>query len=160
MSRPASQPPASASLTRQQLDELDQLLQRMLQLPVNHLDEPPGRGAPPPAAAASAPAREAGPAPPASEKPTPAVSMPPVRPAPPPAPMRPPLGPAPSPPPAPVAWWLRALYRSNDLFDRAAGQLGAPGRWLCRPAGRAVLGWTGVAFLAAAGVLAVLGLAR
>src|SRR5207248_9746276 len=35
-----SSPPAGSSM-RQQLDELDALLQRMLELPINQLDDPP-----------------------------------------------------------------------------------------------------------------------
>src|SRR5438270_649809 len=47
-----SSPPAGSSM-RQQLDELDALLQRMLELPINQLDDPPA--AEPPAVAVPEP---------------------------------------------------------------------------------------------------------
>lgn len=48
---------------------------------------------------------------------------------------------------------LQGLLWSNRAFDRWAGRLGAPGRWLRRPRGRSVLGWTGLLCLVAALVL-------
>ena len=52
-----------------------------------------------------------------------------------------------------VPLWLRPLVWLNRFFDRHTYRLGALGRWLRRPAGRAVLGWTGLLLLAAAAVL-------
>lgn len=49
---------APASSTRQQLDDLDALLQRMLELPVNQVEEIPPADAPAPQAAAPAPPPE------------------------------------------------------------------------------------------------------
>jgi hypothetical protein len=45
---------------------------------------------------------------------------------------------------------LQGLVWSNRVFDRWAGRLGAPGKWLRRPQGRALLGWTGLLCLVAA----------
>jgi hypothetical protein len=43
----------------------------------------------------------------------------------------------------------------NRFFDRRTYPLGALGRWLRRPPGRAALGWAGLLLLAAAAVLLV-----
>src|SRR5205823_5224243 len=92
MSNPTANP------TRQQLDELDALLQRMLSLPLNQLDAemapapPPAPPAAPPAAAPPAPAYVfSSPTVPASPRPAPAM-----RPAAPPPQARPPARPAPA----------------------------------------------------------------
>jgi hypothetical protein len=165
---PAPEPrsrPAAAS-TREQLDELDALLQRMLDLPVDPAaDGRPGFAVAESPAPAAAP-EKAAPAPPVSPPPAAAVPPPP-RPAPAATPPRP-ESPAPEEAPLPPAaetplvtgpgrasgdrapLWLRLLVWGNHLFDRGAGRLGAPGHWLRRPLGRAVLGWTGLALLAAA----------
>jgi hypothetical protein len=82
-----SPPPARGNPTRQQLDELDALLQRMLALPLNQLDQaadlpaddpppaprptPPRAAAPPPAPRPVAPPPRPVPAPPAPVNPTP-----------------------------------------------------------------------------------------
>jgi hypothetical protein len=220
-SRPEGSPPP----TRQQLDELDALLQRMLELPVNKLADD----------AASEPA---GPVREAAALPLPETTTPPVRlvvvedhaaPAPPTPAARPELRLVPPPEPAaadegaadwvpfrsawrpsaqtwgPLAesWWqaqgerprLAApdsaaaaegvtpapeaappsaettpappeappgppprqpglLARSLGGFDRAfygsLGVIGAPGRWLARPAGRLLVGLVGLACLGAA----------
>ena len=50
---------------------------------------------------------------------------------------------------------MRPLEWCNITFDRATSPLGAMGRWLRQPAGRAFLGWTGVLLLLAAGGLAL-----
>ena len=84
-----------ANPTRQQLDELDALLQRMLSLPLNQLDAdlsappPPVRPAPPPPVGYSTtPAPIPPPRPLAPPPPRPVVVNPPPRPAPPPMPPR------------------------------------------------------------------------
>ncbi len=159
--------------TRQQLDDLDALLQRMLALPVNPSDEPPEplpdpleppagnvilddshpilppltQSAPPaPALAVSLPLLN--PVPPAERRPP--VLPPPDR----------PLSPrqaliASRPPPDPLL--LRPLLGLNRLFDTVALGLGRPGRWLRRPTGRTLLGLLGLLLLAAAVACALLG---
>jgi hypothetical protein len=154
---PSPQSSASADLTRQQLDELDALLQRMLELPVHQLDERP-----------------------APTEPTTVVSLSVLEPEPelagssetvtlrtdPPSPVVRTAAPvkvvvsteeANTPPedfvPPPV--WLWPLVWGNEVFDRWADCMGKPGHWLRRPSGRALLGWTGLTCLAAALVLLV-----
>lgn len=51
---------------------------------------------------------------------------------------------------------LRPLLWTNRVFDRTIGAIGAPGRWLRSPRGRAWIGWTGLALLAAAATWAFL----
>jgi hypothetical protein len=58
-------------------------------------------------------------------------------------------------PPELGLWW-RPLVWGNRLFDSFTFGLGAPGRWLRRPAGRTLLGWTGLILLATAVTLVVL----
>jgi hypothetical protein len=45
---------------------------------------------------------------------------------------------------------LQPLVWANRAFDGCAARLGPPGRWLCGPRGKALLGWTGLALLSAA----------
>jgi hypothetical protein len=157
--QPRSRPP---STTREQLDELDALLQRMLELPVDP---------------ASAPEEPDGPATVAEEPPREEVAEAPADgPPPAPAPVPEPSSPGPSPageapavdrtlvarngtgsPPVPlpgggevVPGWAGPLVFVNRAFDRATRPLGVVGYWLRRPRGRAVLGWAGVALLALA----------
>ena len=85
----------------------------------------------------------------------------------PPAERRPPVLPPPDRPLSPRAaliasrppqepWLLRPILRINRLFDTVALGLGAPGRWLRRPAGRTLLGLLGLALLGAAAALVLL----
>jgi hypothetical protein len=71
-----------------------------------------------------------------------------------------PAPPLPTPSPAPrrrvLGWVTRSLVWSNRTFDRSTSWLGAPGRWLRGPQGRAVLGWVGLGLWAAALTLALL----
>jgi hypothetical protein len=188
-SKPSNHP------TRQQLDELEALLERMLALPVNQLDgETSNLSLPtlapidmPPdweasdSALMSTQAREPGAATKADEaRPVvaaqlgngaattdeaqraadssrwkadedrqnpavPATNLTVVT--------RPAVGERPWPLPAGarrIAWPLRPLVWSNRAFDRCAGHLGAPGRWLRGPRGRALVGWSGLALLGSA----------
>ena len=216
MSTPA-QPPADGTThpTRQQLDELDALIKRMLTLPVDEAGEEP----------ASAPAaRAAGPAPERLDREAPQV--PPARPESPAAPdfreagretahtsaqptdAAPPAAeqaragmawseairrpgrpddedaserpapqsttsisdmfsalrrevsatPAPEPPRrSSAAVLLGPLVWMNAAFDRGTTWLGPGGAWLRGPGVRAVLGWTGLALLAAAVAWAIVG---
>ncbi len=50
------------------------------------------------------------------------------------------------PPPAPP--WLRPLLWCDRRFDACTGHLGAAGRWLRGPSGRALLGWSGLLLIA------------
>jgi hypothetical protein len=157
--------------TRQQLDDLDALLQRMLALPVNPTDEPavPAFSEPPAPAGnmilsdplAPAPPRPTAAAPvPWQTVPTDPVPLPLLNPVPP-AERRAPVLPPParvlsprqaliaSRPPAPPPL-LRPVLWLNRGFDGLALSLGTPGRWLRRPAGRTLLGIAGLALLAAA----------
>lgn len=143
------------SVTRQQLDELDALLQRMLDLPVQPFEETSARTSsvletslavadPEPMtsvaglAGVSLTLSGLGPEEPRERaRPVSAARTRPM--------MVPGKSETPAPPP-----WLRVLVWSNRAFDRCARRLGAPGRWLRRPRGRALLGWAGLAFLIAA----------
>jgi hypothetical protein len=156
---PAPEPrPQPAGTTREQLDELDALLQRMLDLPVEpsgddrQESEDAARGAAPVAEAPvslEAPAPEPPERPPATPTPPRQVRLPAV-PEPPPVAAAGPAVPVSRPTGDRAPVWLRLLVWGNQLFDRGAGRLGAPGHWLRRPLGRAVLGWTGLALLALA----------
>jgi hypothetical protein len=180
--QPRSRPPTT---TREQLDELDALLQRMLELPVDPSGDEaarPEETSDAPVAVAEAPAPVEPPLPPAAVETEPAppaeglanlsgpaVGVPalaglrtpqPAK-AGTPTPEGPPPGSLARPPlhglwPA-AAPWLRPLIAVNRLFDREVGRLGAPGRWLRRPRGRAVLGWAGLLLLAGALGLLLLG---
>ena len=154
--------------TRQQLDDLDALLQRMLALPVNQAEEPPES---PSLAALTPPAGnvilDESP-PPRSPIPLPRPPAPPLMSVPlpllnpvPPAERRPPVLPSPDRPMSPrqgliasrpprEPLLLRPLLGLNRLFDSVALGLGNPGRWLRRPAGRTLLGLVGLFLLAAA----------
>src|SRR6266542_2678947 len=188
----ASQPAAPGNPLRQQLDDLDALLERMLSLPVDQADddldpiagvvapapprevpddEAPPRVLRPPEEEGHSPPPEPGPAlrvevelPPlprlAAPPPPPAAPVPPravtaSREAVPPASTRRRLALVPLPAEVggnhePDGFLWRLLVGGNHLFDRGAGWLGPFGRWLRRPAGRAVLGWAGLVLLAAA----------
>lgn len=56
---------------------------------------------------------------------------------------------------APPPSWLLPLVWFNQGFDACLTPLGAPGRWLCSPRGRQLLGAAGLLGLAAAAALAV-----
>jgi hypothetical protein len=171
MATPPSQP------TRQQLDDLDALLQRMLALPSSPPEEPAGRPAdaappaPPEPPAGNmilsdplAPAPALPPPVPWSAPPEP-VPLPLLNPVPPAERRAPVLPPAPalsprqgliaSRPPAPPLL-LRPVLWLNRGFDGLSFAFGAPGRWLRRPAGRTLVGIAGLALLAAAAALVLL----
>jgi hypothetical protein len=158
----SSRPTDAANLTRQQLDELDALLQRMLALPV-HLPEESSASFDHPTAAAPVSLLE-----PLAEATEPLL-----------APLEERIEPsltyrtelptlsdarlanpcdrdleAETEEPVPV--WQWPLLGINQAFDYVVGGLGSTGRWLCRPAGRTFLGWAGLACLAAAFALLVL----
>jgi hypothetical protein len=159
--------------TRQQLDDLDALLQRMLALPVNPSGGPPEPPFPEsfnaPAGNViiddSPPARPTAPFPHPSAPPI-AISLPLLNPVPL-AERRPPILPKPDRPvtprqaliasrPPPESLLLRPLLGLNRLFDTLALSLGSPGRWLRRPTGRTLLGLIGLVLLAAAVMCALL----
>jgi hypothetical protein len=177
MTTPVS--PRSSGLpspTRQQLDELDALLQRMLALPVAPSAEADQPVDPPPATETSPPVlisspageefgvrtlalihlRSAGPeTPPQAIVPSPSrdeTALVPTVPAP--APEQPvaeePVPVSPAPERRPLPWGLRPVVWVNRGFDFCAGCLGAPGRWLRRPWGRTLLGLVGLLLLAGA----------
>ena len=161
--------PRPLSPTRQQLDELDALLERMLALPVSAADEPAAAStAELPAPPAAPPALPEPPPPPrpavAVPLPTPpAAPVPAVPPAAalaavnapaPPAVRRPPAVPRPSLPlfqPAPPPpLWLAPVVLLNRGYDRLTLRLGTTGRWLRHSGGRATLGYAGLLLLAVA----------
>jgi hypothetical protein len=176
MSTPTVPPSSPNNPTRQLLDDLDALMERMLALPVEDVegDPLPTPRSPllrEPVAPLIAPIE----APPSL---TPRVEM--IR-----STVPPPAGPASclpdrpaptaaatttSPPPvvaAPrwspkgiltrgidvpppeirAAWWMRPVLWSNRAFDRATLRLGPFGRWLRGETGRTLLGWTGLLLL-------------
>jgi hypothetical protein len=178
MATSASQP------TRQQLDDLDALLQRMLSLPVDPAEEPAPPEPPPPSAPRypepfiapagnvilSDPEITISQPPPLSRPPVPLppepVSLPLVNPVPP-ALRRGPVLPTPDRPRTPLealaasrpprpSLLLRPIVALNRCFDAVAFGLGAPGRWLRLPAGRTLLGLIGLLLLAVAGALFLL----
>lgn len=172
----SSRPPSS---TRQLLDELDALMQRMLSLPVEggeeapdsvpsgDSNEPPVPLTPPvalsPVADTAAVPRAA--SPPATSPPATPPAEPPELPGP---RTLAPLGPdlfadLPHISPFPEhlrsyprrRWrfapaWQRPLLWLNAAFDWGTRWLGPPGRWLRSRQGRNLLGWLGLAFLALA----------
>jgi hypothetical protein len=176
--------PTPMQPTRQQLDELDALMQRMLAIPISATDEPAPEDLPPPI-------RQA--APPAEILAAPISAIPPVRR--PRVPSRPARNwtsgatPAPAglqanaevgpvkeaapvaaqvpalaenrPAPLPVrpkiaasrpkiSLWLRPLVWCNRAFDLGTVLLGPLGHGFRRPAGRSLLGWTGILLLLSA----------
>jgi hypothetical protein len=167
--------PRSSALdhaTRQQLDELDELMQRMLALPVNPPGEPedlPGeKPREAPAVSENSPIQAEQVIHDNEEARTEAVL-------PSPAPLailnrtRRNADSADSPGSNPretaesafirvprsaprlrLAWPLYPLLWINLAFDRSTAWLGPVGRWLRGPAGRALLGWSGLLLLAAA----------
>lgn len=177
MASPTPTPSGLPQPTRQQLDDLDALLQRMLALPVSPTEEepppepplpepppPPMMLEPPPGnMVLSDPILAPPPLPPEPPEPRPLPLLNPV----PPHARRPPTlsrpEPAPLPPPVPgasrppaVPLLLRPLVWCNRGYDRVALSLGGVGDWLRRPIGRALLGLTGLVLLAAAAALVVL----
>ena len=174
----AGQPRSSAldHVTRQQLDELDALMQRMLALPVNPPEDAPGAPTGQPQAATiptstndppvSRPDVPTEPAPASVRREPPEVANPldaashqavntPRSPRgalpQPPVTRSPghPVTPSPSRPPR-LAWPLRPFLWVNVVFDHTTVWLGPVGHWLRAPGGRALLGWTGLLLLAAA----------
>jgi hypothetical protein len=164
------QSPVSLQPTRQQLEELDALMKRMLALPVDGPEEP--AVAPPPESEAADLALPE-PEPPKASEPAAAVvvSVPPEA-----LPLLPPrrlLSPAPAllrpdgatarpssadeperlvtdDGPPPVSPWVYPLVWCNQVFDAGTLLLGPVGRWLRGPVGRVVLGTLGLLLLAAA----------
>jgi len=162
--------PSANDLTRQQLDELDELLQRMLALPITSADA--GSAAPAPASLGQAPSmRLTAPPLPTMEPPRPVFSPLPAPPMPAPEPTTPIIdrkvvapsvqirtahhAPAPAtspanpaePPREPVFFLLWPLVALNWLFDATIGLFGPPG-WLIRSGfGKNVLGLAGIALL-------------
>ncbi|HXG09993.1 MAG TPA: hypothetical protein VNK04_09405 [Gemmataceae bacterium] len=144
-------PDMRSALTRQQLDELDALLRRMLELPVYPTEEGPAPAEPAPSLAVPAPEPVALP----SSEPAGPRALPPVE-----SPAADlPVSPVSEPTEEetlPIAWWLRPILWGNRTFDRGVARLGRPGRWLRQPSGRTLLGVTGLVLLAAALALLVL----
>jgi hypothetical protein len=152
---------------RQQLDELDALLQRMLNLPVS---PPEPESVPPPTSSPRVSVIEElpplpPPLPPPRAIPTPppiyrdpvTVETPPNLPLPRTMPSRSPLpenGPPPKLRSRPL--WMAPFLWIDDCFENATNPFGFLGRWLRQPIGRAFLGWVGVLCLAAAVALVLL----
>ena len=149
--------------TRQQLDDLDALMERMLALPVSQPEEETERATVPKVV----PVSQAGPrtvpeAPPWFDNEPAAVAVLP----PPdrlekmeaaPRPVEAPRDhPRPAPAPARAAWPLRPLIWCNRAFDRWTFSLGRTGRWLRHPVGRNFLGGFGLLCLAGAAAWAIL----
>jgi hypothetical protein len=149
--RPPDNRPAPVPLdpVRQQLDELDALLQRILELPVDGL--PPDAEPLPPRRPPARPPRLPAPVEPAARVPLAAEPAPPA----PPPPETPRLAPGPR-----VPLWLVPVTWGNRFFDRNVSRLGPAGRWLTRPWGRFGLGAVGLLALAGALGLVVLDLIR
>jgi hypothetical protein len=174
---PTPAPESGAPPTRQQLDELEALMERMLALPVHPTADDtfaalPARPStkaseipppfvyrlaetPPPVEAAAAVIPAAVPLPPSAAgsvartgRDVPRE----VRPTEPSPPLRTsPASPAVrSLPRPPGIWWQRPLVVVNRSFDRTTRLLGRPGVWLRGRVGRAWLGVVGILLLAAA----------
>jgi hypothetical protein len=176
---------ATEEITRQHLDELDQLMQRMLALPVDGLEDPldaengadfrfdkASLGSSAEEVRTSTPSHEPVPSTDATNQDeqlgefelvpesTPSQTAPEsVYESNPPEPSEA-AGPViqtfrPTRPPA-TPLPLRLVLTLNRAFDRCAGLFGFPGRWLRGPEGRTLLGWTGIALLIAAATWALL----
>jgi hypothetical protein len=155
-------PPDVEQPTRQQLDELDALMQRMLALPVNPLDYSPGSTADANTPASPVSPRDDAPA----AEPVPLLQQPPLAESPSPMPVvrsvllsdaGPRLQPSIALPPfrgvsgkARVSWPLLPLFWCNRVFDACTSWLGPLGRWLRAPSGRSTLAWLGALLLIAA----------
>jgi hypothetical protein len=143
--------------TRQQLDELDALMRRMLALPADEEAPLPARDAEPPAAVLEAPVN---PPVPVDVRPRRLLS-------PPPALLRKDAHPtSESGTPGPFPWNepipetsaedrlserdVPVIDWPNRLYDALTFLLGPTGRWLRGPSGRAVVGCTGLLLLAGA----------
>jgi hypothetical protein len=178
MSNSAPQQPTPFHPTRQQLDDLEALMRRMLALPFPLAESgghsPPASQVPSmieevqqPAASVEEPialitpphreAEEAAPTAVATVReeftaflPTPSAEVPS------PVPIQVTVVEAPSPRGerqrrrGSLAPWLRPLLWSNRVFDRMTAPLGEPGRLLRGARGRSWLGWSGLLFLATA----------
>jgi hypothetical protein len=157
-----SEPSTPAHLTRQQLDELDALLKRMLELPVHAIDESLRSSEPAAGALLSVLDEE-----PVAEEPpaltsgtgladSPFFLRSPASPADSPPAVEPRTEPAASDPgvagrtATAAPFWRSPLLAVNQLLDSALDRLGRPGRWLRRPAQRPLFGWAGLIFLAVA----------
>lgn len=150
---------APPSPTRQQLDELDALMQRMLALPVEEPAEPANvqRESAPVLVEEVAPAslHALATVAPVLVKvnrmvPTEQDRVPPTE---------SPRQPEPEETAAdaePPAAWLLPLVWANGFFDLLTYLLGSHGRWLRGPRGRAALAWLGLLLLLAAAAWAVL----
>jgi hypothetical protein len=148
--------PSANDLTRQQLDELDALLQRMLTLPnaapdVNAYTPAPVNRRPEPPPLAVFPRPEPFPAPvmPLPEPSVPVEVRTTVIPAPPAEPRTPPPPTAPSinaPNSVPVVLWPLTAF--NWSIDTVLGSLGPPGRFLRSGFGKNLLGLAGLLLLA------------
>ncbi len=175
MSEPTPRP--GAAPTRQQLDELEALMERMLALPINPLEEevsgqmplivpdavtPTAPGSPAafdhelplwaaprlqPAASDSVPASAGN-----RETPAAAARETPV------AATLPMVRSAVAEPIVvrPLPWWVNPIVRVNRLYDAWTMPFGQTGRWLRARQGRSLLGAVGIVFLAAALGLAFL----
>jgi hypothetical protein len=171
MSNVTPRPGAPVHPTRQQLDELEALMQRMLALPVNQLeDEPPAEipllvpglevrdpqePEPMAADAASSPAESVADeaAPPAAQPPAEPSSRPIAATVP-----LPRLMTEPSRAERRTPWGVMPIVWINRVFDSQTARLGRPGRWLRSRQGRALLGALGLLFLIAAIGWTILGL--
>ncbi len=122
--------PAPLNETRQQIDELDALLERMLALPVSDPEVVLPPVATPPK--------------PDNERPRPAPTTALLT-----APVATPQFSAPA-SEAPKGGRRRFLLGVNQIFDAATGPLGPFGGWLRGRPGRACLGWIGLTLLAGA----------
>lgn len=164
--------------TRQQLDDLDALLERMLALPTSPEDEtsggPPDTPLPPRPSALQPPPGNVvladpilAPLPPPPRRPefSDPQPLPLVNPVPleqrraailaRPEPLTPPFLGTPRERPREPFVLLRPFLWCNRSYDRIALGLGAPGQWLRRPGGRNLVGLLGLMMIAVAVVLVV-----
>jgi hypothetical protein len=116
--------PSRGNPTRQQLDELDALLQRMLSLPLSQLDDsPPAAETPPPASARTTSVPRT---PPPADPPAPAPTL------------QRPTAPAPTPPPRPAARPATSSPTERPWkLEMPATVSPSPGSWSVTPAGAA-----------------------